>query len=259
MPPHRFYCPSLAVGINELPADEAHHAATVMRSRAGDAVELFNGLGVVASGVVEQVARRGTSVRVERTHEVPFELRSRLTLAVAMSKAHRQGYLVEKCTELGVSAIWPVIAARSVTQPGEAAVEKWSRRAVEAAKQSGRAWVPIVAPVVSFADALSRAREFPVALFCDLGAQAVSVRSALGGTGFRVPGIGDRGLGTGAWDASMIAFVGPEGGWTDEERRAANDAGLISVMLSPTILRAETAAVAMCAAVAAHSAESVAR
>ena len=244
MPSHRFYCPSLAVGISELPAEEARHAVTVMRCREGDAVELFNGKGLVAPGVIHQVSKRTVAVQVARTDEVPFELRLRLTLAVAMSKAHRQGYLVEKCTELGVAAIWPIIAARSVTLPGEAAVEKWSRRAVEAAKQSGRAWVPIIAPVVSFGDALNRASEFHLALICDLGTNAAPSTVVINQ-------IENRKSPT---DHPVIAFVGPEGGWTDDERRTARDAGLVSVTLSPTILRAETAAVAICAAVAAHAA-----
>jgi|CXWL01.1.fsa_nt_gi 16S rRNA (uracil1498-N3)-methyltransferase len=238
MPSHRFYCPSLSIGVNELPPDEAHHAATVIRSRAGDCVELFDGRGVVASGMIEQVSRRGVSVRVEQTQTLPFELRHRLTLAVAMSKAHRQGYLVEKCTELGVAAIWPILAARSVTKPGEAAVEKWSRRAIEAAKQSGRAWVPAMAPVMAFGEALSRAKQFHVALFTSLDNQATSI--------LRV-------VESHPSATELVAFVGPEGGWTDEERRAALDAGLIPVSLSPTVLRAETAAVAVCAALAALS------
>ncbi len=244
MPSHRFYCPSLAVGISELPADEARHAVTVMRCRAGDAVELFNGKGLAASGIIHQVSKRTVAVRVAQTDEVQFEFRLRLTLAVAMSKAHRQGYLVEKCTELGVAAIWPIIAARSVTQPGDAAVEKWSRRAIEAAKQSGRAWVPTIAPVVPFAQSHNRTSEFRLALFCDLTAESVPIHAAISQIDNRQSPI----------DNSIIAFVGPEGGWTEEERRAAGDAGLMSVLLAPTILRAETAAVAICAAVAAHSA-----
>ncbi len=268
MPSDRFYCPTLIAGVNELPPEEAHHAVHVMRCRSGESIELFDGKGQVASGIIEQVSKRKVTVRIEALQSVPFDLRHRLTLAVAMSKAHRQGYLVEKCTELGVAAIWPIIAAHSVTRPGEAAVEKWSRRAIEAAKQSDRAWVPDIAPVGSFAHALGRASEFSIGLICDLADDAVPIQYVLekpatggvsGGTEKRsimAPGSirlepGPRRQST--MENSIIAFVGPEGGWTDDERQAARSAGLTSVSLSPTILRAETAAVAICAVVAAGS------
>lgn len=258
---HRFHCPGLSEGINNLPSEEAHHAASVLRMTQGQALELFDGQGKAARGTIERITRREVEVRVEPVRSIPFEFRYRLTLAVAMSKAHRQGYLVEKCTELGVAAIWPIIAERSVTKPGEAAVEKWSRRAVEAAKQSGRAWVPEIAPVAPFVDALARAGEFPLALFCDLTTDAKPIQSAIGNWQSEVPKIANRQSAThpaaspianrqSKIDNSLIAFVGPEGGWTDDERRAARDAGLTSVTLSPTILRAETAAVALCAFVA---------
>lgn len=246
---HRFHCPGLEPGVNELPPEEAHHAAAALRLKPGDQIEVFDGAGLRASAVAESVTRRSVSVRVEQVEKVAFELRHRLTLAVAMSKAHRQGYLVEKCTELGVAAIWPIIANRSVTQPGDAAVEKWSRRAVEAAKQSGRCWVPTITSVASIDDALSRVREFPLALFCDLASDSIPVSRVFMSSGVEGSQIDNR---KSTIENSIIAFVGPEGGWSDDERHAAREAGLTSVSLSPTILRAETAAVALCAAVAAQ-------
>lgn len=215
-----------------------------MRLKAGDAVELFDGRGHVAEGVIETTSKRAVTVSVEATQLQPFELRHQLTLAVAMSKAHRQGYLVEKCTELGVAAIWPIIAERSVTKPGETAVEKWSRRAIEAAKQSGRAWVPTIAAVIPFAEAVLGISGFSAAFFCDLNSDSIPFQAVMTQFDNRQPKI----------DNPIIAFVGPEGGWTDEERQAARNAGMTSVCLSPTILRAETAAVALCAVVAAQSA-----
>jgi len=233
---HRFHCPGLLAGPNQLPAEESRHAATVLRLRTGDSVELFDGAGTVGNGVVAEVSRGVVTVQLGEVRQWPFDCRHRLTLAVAMSKAHRQGYLVEKCTELGVAAIWPILAARSVTHPGEAAVEKWARRALEAAKQSGRAWIPDIAQVMPFTEAVNRIGEFDVALFADAGSNAVSILHVLD----------EHSLAT-----KIIAFVGPEGGWTDEERRTARERGMFSISLSPTVLRAETAAVAACAVIAA--------
>jgi 16S rRNA (uracil1498-N3)-methyltransferase len=233
VPPRRYFCPGLVPGSIELPAEESHHAATVIRSKAGEVVQLFDGAGGVATGIIEQVSRRRVVVAVERITQVPWELNYRLTLAVAMSKSHRQGYMVEKCTELGVAAIWPVIAERSVAKPGDAAVEKWSRRAIEASKQSGRAWVPQVSPVLGFEEALAQVSGFSLALLADVNPKAPGVLEVLEHS-------------TSARE--IIAFVGPEGGWSETERALASAARLSLVRLSPTVLRAETAAVALCSA-----------
>lgn len=236
MPAGRFYCPNLLPGLVQLLPEEARHAIRVLRLRTGDSVTLFDGSGAVADGIIEQASRGSVGVRVGQVQTEGFELRHHLTIAVAMAKAHRQGFLIEKCTELGVGAIWPILAGRSVTQPGEAAVEKWSRRAIEAAKQSDRAWVPFIAPVSPFPQAVARAGEFDLSLFCDMDPSVQAVVTVLGSAKSA---------------ARILAFVGPEGGWTEEEREQARMRKLTFVSLSPTILRAETAAVAMAANVAA--------
>jgi 16S rRNA (uracil1498-N3)-methyltransferase len=150
-----------------------------------------------------------------------------------MAKTHRQGYLIEKCTELGVAAIWPIVAERSVTRPSEVAVEKWSRRAIEAAKQAERAWTPFVANPVNFAEAVLRVGEFAVAAIADPDERAVAFQSLL---------MSQR---TGS---AILVFVGPEGGWSEAERNMAFSNGITTVRLAPTVLRVETAAIAVCAA-----------
>ena len=238
MSPRRLYCPDLKEGLNLLPPEESHHALSSLRARAGDEFVVFDGRGREARARVERVTRRQTQVVVERITERPFDLLHRITLAVAMTKAHRQGYLIEKCTELGAAAFWPILAERSVVRPASAAVDKWSRRAVEAVKQSARAWVPAVEAPQTFVQAVARIGEFSASAIADPDSSATPF----------IVFLSNHGEGS-----SLLAFVGPEGGWSESECRAAVAAGAISIRLSPTVLRSETAAVTVCAAAALYS------
>ena len=234
---HRLFCSDLTEPAVVLSSEESHHAATSLRLSAGDGVVLFDGAGSEASGLITRVNRKRVDVEVGDVKQVPFELTCRLTLGVAMGRTHRQAYLVEKCTELGVAAIWPIIAERSTTRPSASAVIKWERRAVESAKQSQRAWVPQFEVPMSFKACLARAGKFAVAAITDIDSSATPF-----------PTILERERHA----KSMLVLVGPEGGWSDMEREEAAKAGLTRIRLGPTILRTETAAVALCAAVAMH-------
>jgi len=196
---------------------------------------LFDGVGHEAVGVIVRIQRRALHVEVQRIIQRPFELSRKITLAVAMGRAHRQSYLVEKCTELGVAAIWPIMADRSVTRPGGPAVDKWQRRAIEAAKQSGRAWVPRIADSQTLAAALQRTGEFDASSVAlpDPHLTSVGAFLALQRAG-----------------SAVLVWVGPEGGWSEDERQSLIQSGAVPTSLSPTVLRTETAAVAVCAAAA---------
>lgn len=239
----RFFCPQIAPGSVVLPPDEAHHALTVLRGKAGREIALFDGAGTVADAVISEQSRRGDAahekgrlrVEVKSVYTRPFDLAYRITLAVAMIKPPRQAYLIEKCTELGAAAIWPVIGERSVARPSKAATDKWSRRAIEAAKQCHRAWVPEVAAPIGFAECLERLGEF------DASAVALAESATLPFLNF---------LSSFARGASLVVLIGPEGGWSDTEQQQAVAAGAVPVTLGPTVLRTETAGVAVCAAAA---------
>lgn len=230
----RLYCPSIVLGIVELSPVESHHALDVLRVRGGEQVVLFDGVGAEGTGSIVAVGKGPVRVDVQRIDRVPFDARVRVTLAVAMPKTHRQGYLVEKCTELGVAALWPILTSRSVTKPSPAAIDKWQRRAIEAAKQCKRAWVPTIESAQTLERALERSNEFDAAAMADASGEAQPLHAFLK----RIRAA-----------SRLIVWIGPEGGWTDAERQAAIDAGISPVGLGPAILRTETAAVAISAAV----------
>jgi len=146
-------------------------------------------------------------------------------------------WLVEKITELGATGLWPLVTERSdVTARGEAKRDKWRRHADEAAKQCGRAWLPRIADPTPLADAVARlaAARFDAILLADPSPEAARVADA-------VPSGASR----------LIGFIGPEGGFTSEEIATLRAVGARSVRLGEHILRIETAALALAAAVSA--------
>lgn len=232
MPVPRLFCEALEKGLVAPSPEEAHHSQHALRLGVNDNVILFDGKGREGTGRIVSADRQGISVEVHEVTSYGFDAPVRLTIAVAMPKTHRQGHLIEKCTELGVDAVWALTTQRTVAKPGPGTVSKWQRRSIEAAKQSGRRWVPDIPPPESFASILSRCGEFDHAAIADIGKRTVQVCRWLEAVS---PG------------EKIIGLIGPEGGWTDDERKAAADTGLASVQVSRTILRTETAAIALSA------------
>src|SRR5437764_428781 len=114
----------LAVGPVELDGPEAHHLATVCRLRPGDAVSLFNGDGREYPAVIESVGKRAVHLRVVGVEAPRRELPFRLEVAAPLPKGDRAQVLIEKLTELGVTAFVPLRTARSVVEPRETKLEK---------------------------------------------------------------------------------------------------------------------------------------
>jgi 16S rRNA (uracil1498-N3)-methyltransferase len=219
-----------------LPQQQAHHATRVMRLKAGDAVTLFNGDGAEYDAVVARVAGDAVSVRVGDTRACARESPLEIVLGQALSSGERMDYTVQKAVELGVTAIHPLAAARSVVRlAGERAEKRvvhWQAVAVSACEQSGRNRVPSIAPVAELAAWLARSAEG--------GAGALRLLlSPAGATRLRdLP----------RPEASIVLLAGPEGGFTSAEEAAARHCGFTPVRLGPRVLRTETAAAAALAA-----------
>jgi len=231
----RLFCTSVVIGEKTLSKEESHHLVGVLRAKPGRSLVLFDGVGTEASATLLRIERRTAVVRVASLAHRDFELDHRVTLAVAVGKQTRHAYMIEKCTELGVRAVWPLIAERSVTHPGVTAIDKWRRRAIEAVRQSGRAWVPEIRSVQTLADVVGRAPGFAADAYCDVNTGGKPIRAFFDEARAQ---------------CDVLLLVGPEGGWSDHERNEARAKGLEPVLLGPTTLRTETAAVAVCAGAA---------
>ncbi|WP_410569417.1 16S rRNA (uracil(1498)-N(3))-methyltransferase [Amycolatopsis sp. cmx-4-61] len=220
-----------ASGRAVLDGEEARHAATVRRLRAGERLVLSDGAGAMARCVVDSVqAGRDASLTltVESfwTEEPPA---LRVLVAQALAKGDRGELAVELATEAGVDAIVPWRAARSVAKwedggRGEKALARWRATARAAAKQARRAHVPDVTEPVTTGELAGLIATTSLAIVLES-----DVPDRL--TDLPLPDTGD-----------VLLVVGPEGGITDEELRVLREAGARAVRLGTTVLRTSTAA-----------------
>ncbi|MEP6915432.1 MAG: RsmE family RNA methyltransferase [Acidobacteriota bacterium] len=237
----RFFVPDLDPdgGPIALPPDEARHLTRVLRLSAGDEVAVFDGRGHEFRARVVSATR--DRVQLDRLAPIAPAPESRvpLTLVQAVLKGDKMDAVVRDATMMGVTAIEPVITARTIgrlqaLESGRAS-ERWRRVAVASAKQCRRATVPAIADGRSFADWLPAG---------GAGTRVILVEPSAGG--------GDepslRFLETHA-PASLSLLVGPEGGWSPEERQQAEAAGCLAVTLGGITLRADAVAVAAIAIV----------
>ncbi len=236
----RFYAPPSAfnstVDSVSLASEEARHLREVLRLRVGDEVYVFNGAGKEFRCSVEETRRDSAELKViAQIDSARPESALHLTLAVALLKGEKFDLVVQKATELGVSEVVPVVTKLAdirLRDESDAAkrVARWQRIAVEAAKQSGRAVVPAVAAPVSFANLVREdaAPGLSRLMFSEREGKSLKEASESLEKATRI-----------------TALVGSEGGWTDEELNAAQQAGWTIITLGGRTLRAETAAIAV--------------
>lgn len=212
-----------------LGGEEGRHAARVKRIGPGEPVLVSDGRGALAACTVEAVLSDGLRLRVDGCRVVPRP-DPVVVVVQALPKGERAELAVEVLTELGVDAIVPWAASRSIAQwhgaRGEKALEKWRRTAREAAKQSRRPWLPRVEPLATTAAvaALIAAAAVSVVLHEDAAVSLAAVTA---------PGAGD-----------IVVVVGPEGGITPDELTDFVEAGATPVRLGDGILRTSTAGAA---------------
>lgn len=221
--------------------DEGRHAGSVRRVRVGEAVTVGDGRGIVVHGRCRHVAPREMIVDVERVETIP-PATPRMVLVQALAKGDRDEQAVEAATELGVDAIVPWQAARSVVrwegERAERGLRRWRMIVREASKQSHRAWLPAVEPLATTTDLATRAAKGAVFLLDPSASQSL-VEAA------RTPAVADA--------AELVLIVGPEGGVADDEARTLVAAGAAPVRLGGTVLRTSTAGPAALAAL--HAAQ----
>lgn len=211
-----------------LAADEARHLRDVLRLKAGDEVYVFDGLGREFRCSVTGMKRDSAELRIEAEVEpAKPESQLQLNLCVALLKGEKFDLVVQKATELGVTKVTPLMTRYADIHLRDAAdatkrVARWQRIAIEAAKQSGRAFVPEIVLPVAFEAALETE-----------------------GLGVMFSERGGKGLESLPEARAVTALVGSEGGWADEEIEAAQARDFHIVTLGGRVLRAETAAIAV--------------
>jgi 16S rRNA (uracil1498-N3)-methyltransferase len=212
-----------------LTGPEHRHVGRVLRARPGDTLTLFDGAGGEVEARVVRVARDATELALGARRELAGPAVP-ITLLCAVPRGPRIDFLVQKTTELGVARIIPVVTDRSVARPDVEGGrrDRWEKIAREAARQSGRADVPVVDAPAALAIALAASGLPPRRWALYEGEKRQSLRGAL----------------QGVEPAATALLVGPEGGFAAAEVDAVEAAGFETVGLGDRILRVETAAVA---------------
>jgi 16S rRNA (uracil1498-N3)-methyltransferase len=236
---HRFFVPPHSITGDRavMRGTIVHQIRDVLRMRPGDEIVLLDNSGAARRVELETIDRDAVRGRVTETWKQETEPRTHITLYQGLLKGQKFEWVLQKGTEIGISAFVPVLAARcvigSMDDVSDARVERWERIIVEAAEQSGRAALPHLSQPVLFGNACGQACRVGAALIPWEAEQTVGLRQALHGM---EPG-------------ELGLFIGPEGGFAEEEIALARDSGLVPVSLGPRILRSETAGLAAAAAI----------
>lgn len=224
----RFFVPDLASAgdVARLPAGEAHHLVRVLRLGPGDRVQVFDGHGVEWRAQVKSADRSGATVALLEPLE-PRRPSVDLTLVQAVLKGEAMDEVVRDCTMVGVASIRPVLTAHCTVKASTmaAAPERWRRIALAAAKQCGAARLPEIGSVVAFDDHLGRG-PFQSAF--------ILVEPSVASVPLRIRQLASRPV-----PPEAVLFVGPEGGWTEDERDRAVAAGCAPLSLGALTLRAD--------------------
>ncbi len=208
-------------------ADEAaHYVGKVLRLRAGEMLALFNGNEGEHLAEVVSVDKKRVTLQLISTVQNSADPVLPIHLGLGISRGERMDYAIQKATEAGVSSIIPLLTERcEVKLKGERVdnrLSHWSRIAISACEQSGRCMVPVIETPLLLPEWLARAHV---------------------GVSFVLDHRGTQGYPVVSNPAAVTLLVGPEGGLSDEEVKAAQSNGFQSVRLGPRVLRTETAPV----------------
>jgi 16S rRNA (uracil1498-N3)-methyltransferase len=242
----RFYHhESISVGTTVvLDHDNSHHAAQVLRLKIGDQVTLFNGAGGEFSGELSQIKKLQCQVQISCFHDIERESSLSIQLAQAVCANEKMDWVIQKAVELGVTHIQPLQTQRSVIRlSGERAEKRqnhWKRVIISACEQCGRNTIPQLLPLLMLTEWLEQKLKQPK----PSGSHSLilSPTANLRLAQLTAPGDGE----------CTTILVGPEGGFTVEESKAANLAEFSAIQLGKRILRTETAALAAIAAMQSH-------
>ena len=218
----------------EISGTEARHIQRVLRLKKGDEIVLFDGKGMEYWGAIESQRLHRITVKIRKTGTPRRESPIDVILGQALLKGNKMEYVLQKNTEMGVSAFFPFISSRTIPILGRGQDERkwnrWKRIVVESAKQCGRIIPPRVEGIRDLGSILELSfHDFVKLILWEK--EEISLKERM------------REIDTKS--GKVLLLVGPEGGFCEEEISAAKGKGFITVGLGPRILRSETAGVAM--------------
>ena len=239
---HTFYVPPSQISLDTatITDSEHHHLRNVLRITPGETVRIIDGHGnVYTAEVLDAGTKRASSEVRILNHESHPRVPPAITLFQGLPKNDKMELILQKTTEIGVTQIVPLHTEYALQKPSQNRYERWQRVVISATKQCKRAWLPELCATQTFQESLAQLERFSLRLFLnpdpDRTSQTQHIREILRKVS----------------QATTIAlFVGPEGGFSDQEIAAAIEKGCSPVTLGTNILRTETAAIIAVAAIA---------
>ena len=229
--PRFFVSPEdISEGKISISGQDAFHIARALRMAVGDEITVSDGSGKEYSATLSRIRDDACEADIIEERISGSESPLEITLFMAMPKGDKLETVVQKAVELGATHIVPFESERCIKRPSADKVDKLVARltkiAHEAAKQCGRARLPIVHPIIKIAEVAKKISDFDLSLFCYEASGTRPVRSVLDECGDI---------------RTLSAIVGSEGGFSPAEAKMLVDCGAVAVGLGPRILRCETA------------------
>ncbi|OGC76550.1 MAG: hypothetical protein A2Z27_02335 [candidate division Zixibacteria bacterium RBG_16_50_21] len=236
-----FYTPPENVqnGLVRVEGEEAKHLTKVLRHKKGDTISVVDGCGVKYKVVLETLRRDYIEGSILNQVRRENETVANVTLACGISTGTKMDLIIEKCTELGVRGIIPVLTEQTVVEFKDQAkvrakLSRWNKVAIAAMKQSLRCFLPKIEAPISLSELTQRTVEFEKSLMANLEGGAKPVKEAL---------TAEEPV------REILLLVGPESGFTQDEIDLSCSRGFVPVRLGPRRLRTETACVVFCSLV----------
>lgn len=218
-----------------IPAEQAHYLRHVMRLGTGDVITVFNGRGGEYRASIAGLSKTHAACRIDTFDDVSRELPLAVHIIQSANKSEKIETVLQKCTELGAAGFQIVGSERSQFRlpenKREARLERWRRIIIEAAEQSGRTLVPVLSYRNSFDELVLQAEAY--VLHPAAESSFASIRDGLGSA------------------AGISLAIGPEGGFSERDLQQLQGMGCRPVSFGPRIMRTETAAPALLAAIGA--------
>jgi len=224
----RFFVPKDQ--IPEITGSDAHQIKNVLRMQKGDILEILDGAGAVYQAKIADIRAGKVVCQIISSTVLEHEIKTKVTIAQCLPKGKKMDLIIQKCTELGVDTIIPVLSERSIAKAEK--LERWQKIAKEAAEQSGRITLSSIAPLMQFDEVLKLRNNYALAVIPWELEKSVNLKSLF--STLHAP-------------RSVIFLIGPEGGFSHQEIELARKAGYLAVSLGKNILRTETAGMAILA------------
>lgn len=212
---------------------QAHQVRNVLRMRPGDHITVLDNQGWEYDVVLTSLSPDEIVAEITQKQQATGEPNVQITLYQSLLTRDKFEWVLQKCTEIGVVRFVPVVTQRSLVRDADSItaskLERWRSIITEAAEQSRRGRIPELAPAINLGQALAHLGTFDRCLMATAQAQGVELRKCLRRGNNAVP-------------ANIALFIGPEGGFTDEEVQLCQAGGAVPISLGRRILRTETAA-----------------